>query len=242
VGGNVAQTSRQIKAKRVSKYLKSIKSLGLLLCLVACRAQATLVVERSLEQLLRSATIVVYGQVVQIEVDSGSGFRTAIVEVKEIAKAPADLQHEREFYVPLLNRALPHTDLVEFVSEAPELRWGQEVLLCLQPVADPGVHRRLDGRPIYALLGLFQGKFTVLPDRLGVRRLASFRDLPEEALSAHALQAQRSTPRLQRGILPRNLNIQAPEPPAMLLSEELPGLDAVLNRARRYTEPGVGGR
>lgn len=200
---------------------------------ICLSAGATTVLSLSPEQLVERAPIVVYGQVVQIEVDSLTGRRTAIFEATEVAKSPQEFRSQRDFYIPLLNRAIPHRDLMEWVAGAPELKLREELVVFLRPI-DPdqeGVNRRNDTRRIFALEGFQQAKLRVFRDEAGVRRLATWAERPEREPTPPEVRAQKSSARVKtsRKGTPESQSL------ARALRSEAPSmrtLDSLLNAAR----------
>lgn len=184
---------------------------------------ATTVLPETRTSLLGKAPIIVHGKVVQMEVHPTTGQRTAIVEAFEVAKGSEAYKHQRDFYIPLLNRAIPHRDLVQVVPAAPELALGDEVVVFLRPWPE-GLNRP-DGRPIFALEGFHQGKYRVVSDAHGVRKVAAWDEIPDRPLNASELQTQKTSVRLQRGAS-RGLV----ESPAVV--DKLESLDSLLNSAR----------
>jgi hypothetical protein len=208
--------------------MKIIVFAGICLLGGASVARATLVVPRTLEQLTKGASVVVHGRVVQMDVDSESGHRTAVVEALEVAKGSSEEKHRRDFRVPLLNRAIPRADLVEQISMAPELRLGEEVVLYLVPRAVTASGPHPGNEETFTLNGFQQGKLRVLNDARGVRRVLQWDEAPREpVLSPLELARQRTTPRLQL----MRAGTASPQalPP---VDDHLPTLDAVLNLAR----------
>jgi len=198
---------------------------------------ATTLVAKSLADLTARSPIVVHGRVVQVEVNSRNGRRTAIVEALDVVRAPADYRAQRDFPVPLHNRALPRSDLVEWVPAAPELFEGEELVLFLRPLAEDDLapsDRRLDGKTSFALDGFQQGKFRVASDERGVRRVLGWDQAPDPALEPARLKAVRTTVRRGLGklatppldpVLTKRLGGE----PAV---QRLPTLAEVLDRAR----------
>jgi hypothetical protein len=179
----------------------------------------------NLEALLNEAPIVVYGKVVQIEVESGTGFRTALVEPLDVARAPAEFKDAREFYIPLRDRAIPRSDIIERVSQAPDFKLDEEVLLFLHPipVRVEGLRHRKDGRRIFAMDGFFQGKFKIFEDKEGVRRVLAWDEGRETRTSDQDLRAQSTTARRPLHAQSQRETLDRPQARA---------LDAVLNSAR----------
>ncbi|MBS1985205.1 MAG: hypothetical protein JST16_13630 [Bdellovibrionales bacterium] len=197
----------------------------LIFFILSSSASATTVLPLGVDDLVGRSPVVIYGRVAQIQVDSGTGERTAVVESLDVAKSPEEFKHQRDFYVPLLNRALPGR-LMERVAGAPELRPDEELVLFLRPVDvdREGLHRRRDGQRIFALEGFHQGKLRVVHDATGARRLLTWDLAPEGALSATQLRAQSTTPRTT-GLRPQSVPTGVPV-------ESLRTLDSVLNAAR----------
>lgn len=127
-----------------------------------------------LEDLAQRSPLVVHGVVVQLEVRPDDGSRFAILEALDVVRAPPEFQHLRDFVIPLLDRKIPGTSLVERIVGAPELILRQEVLVFLRPMAktEQGRFRRADGQAVFFLDGLAQGVFSVVEDSLGVRWVA----------------------------------------------------------------------
>lgn len=190
--------------------------------------RATVVIPRRLEDLAQRAPVVVHGKVVQIDVSSHNGYRTAIVEANEVVRAPVEFRQERDFYIPLANRAIPFRSLVEVIPAAPELLLGEELVLFLRPVpaGREGPYRRNDGRRLFALEGFQQGKARVFSDSEGIRRLATWDTVPDVELSGPELQKQKTTARLSSKSQPRALAVPAD------LKESCRSLDSILNLAR----------
>lgn len=186
-------------------------------------AGATTVVPETRTSLLGKAPIIVHGKVVQMEVHPTTGQRTAIVEAFEVAKGAEVYKRQRDFYIPLLNRAIPHRDLVQVVPAAPELALGDEVVVFLRPW--PEDSGRADGRPIFALEGFHQGKYRVVSDARGVRKVAAWDELPDRPLNPAELQTQKTSVRIQRGASKGPV-----ESPAVV--DKLESLDSLLNAAR----------
>ncbi len=163
------------------------------------QSAATTVLQESSESIARRAPVVVYGKVVQIDVDSQSGFRTAIVESIETARAPQEFQNLRDFYIPLLNRSIPNRDEVEVVFSAPELHLLEEVVLFLAPIdpAKEGYFRRTDAKQLFTLEGFYQGKMKVAEDLYGVRHALAWNEVVESSMTAIDLKKQKTTPRLK---------------------------------------------
>ncbi len=183
--------------------LKFMKCLYLCALLSAASALATTVAPQSLPELSRRSNLVVHGRIVQIEVDASSGRRTAVLEPLEIVKGDAIWKTEREFYIPLHNRAIPRGNLIEVVPAAPDLRYGEEVVAFLQPLdrARQGAFARRDGRPVFVLEGLQQGRWRVIRDAGGVRRVLAWDEGFERASTPAQLRQEKTTPRTRLGKL-----------------------------------------
>lgn len=190
--------------------------------------RATTVLPRRIEDLAQNAPVVVYGKVVQIDVQSQNGFRTATIEAFEVVRAPEEFRQNRDFLVPLLNRALPHRNLVEVIPSAPDLRPAEEVVVFLRPLAESaeGPFRRTDGKRLFTLEGFYQGKARVFSDALGIRRVAAWDDLPEVDANGQELLQQKTTPRLALGVKAQSLAVPA------AAAAKMRTLDALLNLAR----------
>lgn len=206
----------------------SVRGPFCLFLLLGGALQATVVIPRRIDDLALKAPVVVHGKVVQIDVNSKNGYRTAIVEASEVVRAPTAYRQERDFYVPLANRAIPFRGLVEVIPSAPELLLGEELVLFLRPVpvGREGPYRRTDGKTIFALEGFQQGKARVFSDSEGVRRLATWDTVPDVELSGAELQKQKTTPRLSSKSQARALAVPA------ALKESCRSLDSILNLAR----------
>jgi hypothetical protein len=206
-----------------NKSFVIVKYFALLALGLSGWARATTVVTLSPENLARQAPIVVHGRVVQMDVDGQTGFRSAIVEALDIPRAPEEFRQVRDFYIPLLNRAIPNRDEMEWVAGAPELKVGEELVLFLRPVPaeSQGLHARIDGRPLFALQGFHQGKMRVVKDKRGVRRLAAWNEFPEKPVSPVEIRGQRTTTRIKESVS----LLTVP-------SSELRSLDSLLNLAR----------
>lgn len=190
-------------------------------------AQATLVVPMPVEKLVSTAKVVVWGKVVQMDVDSSTGRRTAVVEASEVVRAPEEFRNERDFYVPLENFAEAHGDLISRVTGAPELVVGEELMLFLDPISSKqeGARQRLDKRKLFALTGFHQGKLAVVTDEQGVRRVATFEQVEPVKVSTAELRAQRTSPRWtpKQGLRAAELRESV---------EKLRTLDSLLNAVR----------
>ena len=205
--------------------------MGLRAVVSACLALGSIgswaltVVPMGLSELARKASVVVHGRVVQIEVDPISGRRTAILEPLDVVKGDVLWKQERAFYIPLLSRAIPRSDLIQTVPGSPNLELEEEVVAFLQPVdpAREGALARRDGRRIFVLEGLQQGRWRVVQDKNGIRRALSWDEAPEKLLSADALRAQKTSRRLKARSLrtPRSTDL-----------ENRRTLDSVLNAVR----------
>lgn len=217
---------------RIRGWETAKKFLKILPIFLSLSVFATTVVPMKFNDLDRESSIIVYGKVVQLDVNP-QGFRSAVVEALEVVRAPQALKTERDFIVPLLNRAVPRSDLVDVVPMAPELRPSEEVLLFLEALRpeDAGPYARLDGRPLFTLKGFYQGKLRVFADGQGVRRAAMWNEVPEVKLPPIELKSQKTTTRMGLRAL------TSPEllPDAASLAR-LPALDGVLNRLRERTE------
>lgn len=147
-----------------------------LLSLYGRQSFATLVVPMDLPALTQKAPIVVYGKVVSVEENPSDGFRFAEIEPLDLARAPEDLKNLKSFRVPLMNRVLPGSDVVEVVASAPEFVVGEEVLVFLRPLIDAKRNPQFstDGNPLFAIEGFYQGKFAVGRDRNGIRRAVAW--------------------------------------------------------------------
>jgi len=198
------------------------------LFLISLGAHATTVRPLDVDQLMQLAPIVVYGKVVQIEVSSETGLRTAVIEAMEVPKGPADIRERRDFHVPLFNRAIPRSDLIERVPSAPELQVLEEVVLFLEPRprAEKGLFFRTDQRDLYYIQGLYQGKMRVLSDRLGRRHVAAWSQVPDKIMTDRELRKQRTTPRAALSETQVSLRT------ATVQVETLPTLYSLLNQAR----------
>jgi hypothetical protein len=204
-------------------------------CALSLPVFAATVAPRPFSDLASSSPVVVHGRVVQIEVDSESGRRTAVVEALEIVRSPEKLRTERDFRVPLLNRSIPRSELVEWVPGAPELRDGEETLLFLRPL---GTDDR-GGRALYALDGFHQGKFRVVEDSHGVRRVLAWDQLAEASVEPANLKHAKTS--LRRGLRSlRTPRLAADEERRLGLpaSSRAPTLVEALDRVRA----GGGGR
>jgi hypothetical protein len=204
-------------------------------CLGGFLSHATLVEPMDSGALVRRAPIVAYGQVAQIEVDASTGRRTAIFEAFDLAKAPQAYKHERDFYIPLMNRAIPQSDLVETVIGAPELKLGDVLVVFLAPLLESELgpnERRADGRPVYSLVGFHQGKFRVVKDRDGIRRALSWDEGQENSSRPKVadLRSAKTTKRVEARISEEIVNG----------SEKFQSLDSLLSKARAAPQPGVG--
>jgi len=191
--------------------------------------QATMVLPYSVDNLLKEAPVVVYGQIVFIETDSKTGYRTAVLEAREIAKSPKLFESRRDFFIPLFNRALPDKKTVERVAASPEFRLYEDVLVFLRPYQDRdlGQRRRADGEPLFALMGFHQGAMRVYEDTLGIRRAARWdQDQPTE-ISNHELVSSRSLSDAKKTKADRLEDLVVPV-------EELPTLNSLLNQARAF--------
>ncbi len=193
-------------------------------------AHGTTVIPLSLDDLTKRAPVIVYGRVVQIEVDSKSGWRTAVVEATEVAKGSEEFRHQRDFYIPLHDRFIPFTDIAERVSDAPDLKVLEEVVLFLRPIPQhqEGVHARRDSKRIFSLMGFHQGKLRVFRAENNVRFVAAWNERPEKKQSLRDLQKQKTTKRFGKN----KIKTQEDEKINLDSLKNLQSLDAVLNKAR----------
>lgn len=192
---------------------------------------ATTILPMTMDDLFRESPVIVYGKVVQMEVNP-QGFRTAIVEALDVPRAPENLKQQRDFAIPLLNRAIPRSDLVDVVSMAPELKVLEEVFLFLEPVraGQEGPYARLDSTPLFTLKGFFQGKLRIFEDQKGVRRAGAWNEIPETVLEHKELKKEKTTPRMSLRAQ-ATLSVEDLKVDSSKLSN-LRTLDELLNRAR----------
>ena len=204
-----------------------IKWLGGLSVFYAACGFATTVLPQTLEQLSSRAPLVVHGRIIQIEVDGATGRRTAILEPLEIVKGLSQWKTEREFYLPLANRALPHSDLIEAVPGAPEVRAGEEIVAFLQAVEPgrEGLFARTDGHRVFIFQGFQQGRYRVVRDSKGVRRALSWDEPGERRSSPSELRKQKTTPRFRAAQLKTPVD-------SSLTTDQGKTLDFVLNVVR----------
>ncbi len=183
---------------------------------------ATTVEPFSQDRLLREAPLIVHGVVVQIETGRG-GRRSARLEAREVLRAPDGFRGLSEFRLPLRNHVSPDGRMAYRVGLAPDFKVGEEVVAFLVPRGQAG-----DVAAGFDLLGFHQGKFRVVSDATGVRRVRSWDQAPEAPLSDEELAAQRrGTARFQT----KSSSLQLP-----LVgggeAQQLMTLDELLNRAR----------
>ena len=173
-------------------------------------------VSKSLEELVDTAPVVVYGKVVALEENPLTGHRTAVFEVLEVARAPEEFKSQRDFLVPLYSRKIPGKGIRERVVGAPELKIHEELVLFLRPIAktQEGSQRRSDGQRLFALEGFHQGKLSVVEDDQGARRVRLWN---EEPLSSQGSSSGNS------GFAAKSLGTP---------SDNLRQLSVLMNRAR----------
>lgn len=132
--------------------------------------RATSMVEEPLDRLLQRASGVALAHVDRIDVAPGTGRRTAVLRVTEaVGSLPAEVR------IALWNRKLPGRDLAEAYLGAPEFRPGEDVVVVLKGPFENGD---------FGLEGFVQGKFRVVTDAQGVRRVWSWKDEPEPLFDA----------------------------------------------------------
>ncbi len=221
--------------------MKNVLRVSYLTCglclLINFRALATLVIPETPFSLVEKSPIVVWGSVVQIEVDSQTGYRTAVLEVKEIPKSPERLRQSKEFWIELQNRGVPRTDLVELVASAPELKVGEELVVFLRPLKQnhPKQIKRTDSRELFSLEGFYQGKLRVYQDSYGVRKVWAWNEGPDDvALSPKEIQTSKTTPRMAMGKIKAAAVVRKSEEEQGIL------LDSLLNRARKLSRQSEG--
>ena len=222
--------SKKSLSRRIQNAGQGV-GLALGLLLVSTLAHATLVVPKSLDELAARSPVVIYGNVTQIEVDPKTGLRTALFESLETVRAPEAFKKQRIFAIPLWDRAIPRSDLIERISGAPELKWSEELVLFLTPVerSQEGLYRRADKSPLFAIDGFHQGKFRVLRDASGVRYVAAWNQSPtDNPLSAQELRQQKTTP---RALLTSKRTLSDKD------SESYRSLDSLINAVRSAPPP-----
>ncbi len=170
--------------------------LTMALVLFGLKSHATTVLPMNVNDLIARSSIVIHGKVVQMDVNE-KGYRVAVVEALEVLRAPEEFRQRRDFHIPLFNRAVPHSDWIDYVPSAPELVLLEELVIFLDPIApeEEGFFKRLDGQRLFSLHGFHQGKMRVLPDAAGVRRVAAWNELPEPLNSLKDLKKQKTTKR-----------------------------------------------
>ena len=143
----------------VRRTLTLVAALGLLVAL-ATPARGAVVVALDFDQLAVQAHRVVLGRVADLSVRWSSD-KTVIETVVEVA---VETELSAASVGPLVRIVQPGGQIGDVglaVPGMPEFRQGERALLFLQVTGtDP------DGVPVHAVVGLAQGKFTVLP-RLG---------------------------------------------------------------------------
>lgn len=133
-------------------------------------ARATSVEPMDINKLSVRAKTVIYGRVLSVHVDK-NGWRTAQVQVLEQVRG---FQVGSLVEVRLLQRGSRDEGWIERVSEAPELRVDEEVLLFLNWSAQLSA---------WVPIGLQQGKYRIVVDQWGARRALSSRDAPINQIS-----------------------------------------------------------
>lgn len=162
---------------------------------LSAASQATLVAPRTLEQLAATASVVLWGRVDRLEIDSQTGVRKAVIRRTE-AYSPAESARfaeagEKEFFVRLENRAIPGSALIERVAGAPDLRADEEVLIFLSPALRSSPINSSTQATLWIPTGFHQGIYRIMKDKEGLRRALSFREWATAPVSDQDLQKGR---------------------------------------------------
>ncbi len=179
-------------------------------------------------ELVQLSQVVVWGEVVQIDIHPVTGYRSAVLEAREVVRAPEEFSSLRDFKIALENRYLRKDDLLERVQGAPELKVGDEVLVFLDAMKPEKHKLRYEasrGETLFSLRGFQQGVYRIFSDENGVRRALSWNQMALPKLSDADLKTQKSGLRKKRSLVSQSL-------PRESKNLDLPTLDSLNNLVR----------
>lgn len=217
----------------MSLTIRSFKVfLFILIVAYTSQSQATVVKTMDFDSLSKSADAIVYGTVVQIDVNPHSGERTAIVEADDVIYAKTEFRNYRDFPIYLYNRAQPRSDIVAMVPLAPDVSEGEELLLFLYAVPEQRstYSLRHAGKRVFLISGMYQGKYSIYRDKSGVRRVAHPTQANSVRLTAKQLQTQKTTSKKSSLAARRIFLKQQAENLKQIKIAELPTLNHMINQ------------